>query len=55
MTSPPLWPHQRLAVEYPDGAREWFRDGLLHRESGPAIECPNGTREWFRDGVRQRS
>lgn len=30
------------------------RDGLLHREDGPAVERSNGSREWFLDGQRHR-
>ena len=30
------------------------RDGLLHREDGPAVEYADGSREWFLDGQRHR-
>jgi hypothetical protein len=32
---------------YDKGTREWYLNGKLHREDGPAIEYANGTREWF--------
>lgn len=25
------------AVEYPDGTKEWWRNGMLHRDDGPAV------------------
>ena len=37
------------------GSRAWYRDGLRHREDGPAIECADGYREWYRDGTLHRS
>ena len=30
------------------------RDGLLHREDGPAVERSNGSREWYRGGKLHR-
>ena len=38
----------------PDGTKEWFLNGKLHRENGPAIEWPTGLREWFLNGKRHR-
>ena len=35
---------------YPDGAKEWFLNGKLHREDRPAIEHPNGTKHWYLNG-----
>lgn len=34
------------------GVRTWWRDGLRHRDDGPAIERDNGTREWWRNDER---
>ena len=34
-------------IEYADGSREWYFNGKLHREGGPAIEYSNGSREWY--------
>jgi len=34
-------------MEYPDGTKTWYRNGLLHREDGPAIEHPDGTKSWY--------
>jgi hypothetical protein len=34
------------AIEWADGTKEWYINGQLHREDGPAIEWANGTKEW---------
>lgn len=31
---------------------EWYLNGELHRENGPAIERPNGNHEWYYKGMR---
>ena len=36
------------------GARAWWRDGVRHREDGPAIESAGGRREWYRAGKLHR-
>ena len=30
-----------------DGTKEWYLNGKLHREDGPAIERPDGDKEWW--------
>jgi hypothetical protein len=35
------------AVEWNDGEKEWFVDGLRHRTDGPAREWANGFKEWY--------
>ena len=42
-------PHTRF-----DGALEWYVDGKLHREDGPAFIHPDGTREWYQRGMLHR-
>ena len=42
------------AVEWTNGTREWWINGLLNRLEGSAIECPDGTREWLVNGKRHR-
>ena len=37
-----------------DGARWWYKNGLLHRTDGPAIELANGDRYWYKNGQRHR-
>ena len=36
------------------GNKEWFLNGSLHREDGPAVEYANGTKEWYLHGNRHR-
>lgn len=40
--------------KFPDGSTRWYRNGLLHRDDGPAWIRPDGTCEWYRDGHRHR-
>jgi hypothetical protein len=39
---------------YDNGDKEWFLNGKLHREDGPAIEHSNGYKSWFLNGKRHR-
>ena len=32
--------------------KEWYKDGRLHREDGPAIEYANGSKHWYLNGKR---
>lgn len=44
------------AIEHPNGDKEYFINGLLHREDDlPAREMANGTKEWFVHGKRHRN
>jgi len=36
------------------GIREWYLNGKLHREDGPAVEYSDGTKEWYVNGKRHR-
>jgi len=36
------------------GTRRHYRNGLLHREDGPAIIGPGGYQEWYRNGELHR-
>ena len=31
---------------------QWWTNGALHREDGPAIEYEDGTREWYLLGIQ---
>ena len=33
---------------------EWFYNGFLHREDGPAVEYSDGEKEWYINGKRHR-
>ena len=39
---------------YPNGTKEWYLNGKLHREDGPAYENPNGTKAWWLNGKLHR-
>ena len=39
---------------YLDGYKEWFLNGKLHREDGPAIEYASGSKFWWLNGKRHR-
>jgi len=39
---------------YDDGTKEWYLNGKLHREDGPAIEGVDGSKEWFLNGKPHR-
>ena len=32
----------------------WYKNGLLHRENGPAVEYSNGKKEWYKNGELHR-
>jgi len=40
------------AIEYSDGTKRWYLNGLLHRaDGGPAVEYPDGyEQQWFLNG-----
>ena len=42
------------AVEYSNGRREWYQNGLRHRLGGPAGEYPNSYRAWWQNGQLHR-
>lgn len=37
-------------TEYSNGSKEWFLDGVLHREDGPAAEFSSGDKFWYYHG-----
>ena len=40
------------AIEYSNGTKVWYINGLRHRTDGPAIEWADGDKEWCLNGVR---
>jgi hypothetical protein len=48
--------HETLpAVIYPDGSKEWRKNGKMHRDGDlPAYVNKDGTMGWYRDGVLHR-
>ena len=41
-------------AEYPNGEKEWYKNGLRHREDGPAVEDINGYKAWYKEGKIHR-
>jgi hypothetical protein len=39
---------------YPNRTKEWYLNGKLHREDGPAIEYSDGYKAWFLNGKQHR-
>jgi hypothetical protein len=39
---------------YPSGTKEWYLNGKLHREDGPAVERASGTKQWLLNGSLHR-
>ena len=37
---------------YENGTKEWYLNGKLHREDGPAIEYPSGNKLWWLNHVK---
>jgi hypothetical protein len=37
-------------VLFPNGSKQYRKDGMLHREDGPANEWLDGTKEWYLNG-----
>ena len=42
------------AVEFTNGHKYWYKDGVQHRTDGPAIEYVNGSKHWYVEGKRHR-
>lgn len=34
----------------PEGNKRWYKDGLLHKEDGPACEYADGSKSWWKNG-----
>lgn len=41
-------------AEYPNGDKEWYKEGKQHRIDGPAVEHWNGSKHWYVEGKRHR-
>ena len=37
-----------------DGTKQWWLNGKLHREDGPAVEHADGSKEWYLNGKIHR-
>ena len=40
---------------HPNGDKEWWLNGKLHRTDGPAVERANGHKEWWLNGQLHRT
>ena len=38
------------AIEYANGTKYWYQNGVCHRTDGPAVEWDSGGKSWFIDG-----
>lgn len=54
MINEPSAKQQPTPIILKDGTKEWWLNGKLHREDGPAIEYADGTKEWRRNGKLHR-
>lgn len=43
------------AIEWANGAKSWYQNGLLHSTDGPAIELADGTKLWYQNGDLHRT
>ena len=41
-------------AEWPNGEKDWYLNGNLHREDGPARVWPDGTKAWWLNGEFHR-
>jgi hypothetical protein len=41
-----------LNAGYSGGSKMWHRNGMLHRDDGPAVEFGDGRRSWYISGYR---
>ena len=42
------------AIEWPNGAKAWYCNGVKHRLDGPAIWLSNDAWQWWQDGKAHR-
>lgn len=36
------------------GDAYWYKNGLFHREDGPAVECSDGDKYWYKNALKHR-
>lgn len=42
------------AVVWVHGEKQWWTDGMLHRDGAPAVVSPSGLQIWYRNGKYHR-
>jgi hypothetical protein len=45
--------NSNYTIVYKD-RKEWYKNGKLHRENGPAIQYKNGFKKWYKNGILYR-
>lgn len=49
-----VWFNDQLKIEFPNNVENWYKNGVLHREDGPAVV--NGIHiEWHLNGKLHRT
>jgi hypothetical protein len=43
------------AVEYAEGDKFWYHNGLRHRINGPAVEFASGAKHWYHNDQLHRT
>ena len=44
----------QYVIKYRNGTKIWYKNGLRHRDEGPAIEWVNGSRFWYKEDKLHR-
>jgi len=47
-------PFLKKEIDFYDGDKTWYLNGIIHREDGPAIEWGDGSKSWWLNGKRHR-
>jgi hypothetical protein len=42
------------AIEYSNGDKFWYINGLRHREDGPAVEWSDGDKWWYLNDIHYK-
>jgi hypothetical protein len=40
------------AIEYTNGDKSWYINGIRHRTDGPAIEWSDGDKSWYLNNIK---
>lgn len=49
-----LYEDEPCTSVFPDGEKRWLKNGILHRDGGPAVVWPDGSEFWHKDGSLHR-
>ena len=42
------------SVEWTNGDKWWYKNGLQHKEDGPAVEYSDGDKGWYKNGLQHK-